>query len=87
MAVRLEAQLKRFSGLSTDQKPEPYSLGGNMAEGEALPAGSTFYETDTKQLWLWEGANWEPKENVEGVLLRLLEETIAMRKLLEVNLA
>jgi len=44
----LETTLKRFIGLSTDTKP-------TLA---AQDVGSTFYETDTGELHLWNGTSW-----------------------------
>lgn len=48
MAVTLITAIKRFVGLSGDAKPSP-------AAGEA---GSRFYETDTGNTWVWDGAAW-----------------------------
>lgn len=58
MTVRLEGSIKRFVGLSSDAKPRPYRLGGDMAEGELLPAGSVFYEEDTGKTARWDGSDW-----------------------------
>lgn len=50
MAVQLEVVVKRYIGLSSDTKPP--------ALGES-DAGSTFYETDTAQHYVWDGAAWQ----------------------------
>jgi hypothetical protein len=48
MATRLVVEpVKDFIGLSTDVKPT-----------QGVFTGSTFYETDTKDYYLWDGANW-----------------------------
>ena len=49
MAVRLEATIKRFIGLSTDQKPQ-----------DAIPAGSSFLESDTGIVHRFDGRSWMP---------------------------
>ena len=63
MAVRLETGVKRFIGLSTDQKPQvgPQAdgtlLGSNLASTD-LPPGSTFLESDSGKLFRWSGEAW-----------------------------
>jgi hypothetical protein len=44
-----EAFRKKFIGESTETKPTL----------ETYNAGSTFYERDTKDFYLWYGAGWE----------------------------
>lgn len=48
MTARLVVEpIKDFIGLSTDVKPT-----------QGVPTGSTFYETDTKAYYLWDGSSW-----------------------------
>jgi hypothetical protein len=49
MAVTLISQVtKRYTGLSTDSKPT----------GTSQAAGSLFYVTDTKAVFIYDGAAW-----------------------------
>ena len=48
MTVRLEATIKRFRGSSADAKP--------LTD---IPAGSSFRETDTRTLWVFNGTSWD----------------------------
>lgn len=72
--ARLKTSTKHYVGLSLEPKPTPYTLGGDMAEGEPLPAGSTFEEMDTGTFHEWDGFRWQPKANVGA----LLQETNAL---------
>lgn len=49
MSVFIAATIKRYTGLSTDSKPT------------APPVGSTFLETNTGYLWIYNGYAWLPK--------------------------
>jgi hypothetical protein len=60
MAVRLESSIRRWIGLSTDEKP---SLGlnadGTTVTAQDLTPGSSFLETDTGRIYRWDGvASW-----------------------------
>ena len=64
MAVKKEATIARFIGLSTDEKP---FIGQNInREGGSvylvaandLPAGSSFLESDTGRIFRWNGVEW-----------------------------
>jgi len=46
MAVNLVTIIQRWIGLSIDTKPTE------------APVGSTFFETNTGQGWIWDGSNW-----------------------------
>ena len=46
MTVTLVTVIQRWIGLSTDTKPTPTHI------------GSTFYETNTGQNWIWDGTSW-----------------------------
>lgn len=67
MTVRLETTIKRYIGLSTDEKPTP---GQPFGEKDALtsadvPAGSTFLATDSNEIWHWDGREWVVGEGPE----------------------
>jgi len=46
MTVSLMANIHRWVGLSTDTKPT------------SGPVGSTFFEVNTGQNWIWNGTDW-----------------------------
>ena len=65
MAIRLEASVKRYIGLSTDAKPTVgTSYDGTVITDNDLPAGSTFLEEDvfladgTQRIARWNGKKW-----------------------------
>lgn len=72
MAVRLEKNVKRFIGSSTDAKPVVGSLWGDPGDQAApyvltaadLPQGSTFLEDDvyladgSNRIAVWNGSAW-----------------------------
>ena len=81
MSVRLETgALKRYRGLSTDEKP------GRVANaiGDKLqtpPVGSVFTETDTGARYIWQG-DWpwvRQEQTVEALLCELIETTQAVQ--------
>jgi hypothetical protein len=75
MTVKLEGQIKRFSGLSDDIKSMPQAQGGSMADGEILPAGSSFLELDTGRIYRWDGdTRWVTgvQEHESSLLLRAI---------------
>lgn len=84
MAVKLEGAVKRYIGLSTDEKPRPFVRGGNMPEGETLPPGSSFLETDTGRIYRFDGDNtWSHAlsgDAVEVYLAAILAELTALRE-------
>lgn len=52
MAVALVGSIVRYMGLSTDTKP-------THAAGDHVPAGSTFIETDTRDVYIaYDRDNW-----------------------------
>ncbi len=53
MAIKNLYVINTYSGLSSDTKPT------------SPPAGSTFYETDTKQTFFYNGTSWVIKEGEE----------------------
>ena len=78
MAVRLEGPIKRYVGLARDKKPIPYSLGGEMAQGDHLPPGSVFYEEDMDRSARWDGSRWHyPKDTLADIFL--MSQTIVER--------
>ena len=71
--IILESTIKRYVGLSTDTKPT-----GDFANGETLPPGSSFLETDTGVIYRWSGEHWraarvsdETEELLTAIYLRL----------------
>ena len=60
MTVRLETTIKRYIGLSTDEKPTPglHWPGGEEITYKDVPAGSSFLATDTNEVWHWNGREW-----------------------------
>ena len=68
MTVRLESTIKRFIGMSTDDKPIVEQPDDPLSR--ALPAGSSFLETDTGKIWRWNGAVWTYPSDLEGIEAR-----------------
>lgn len=71
MAVRLEGTIKRYIGVSTDEKPM-----------EDVPAGSSFLEEDTGLVWRFNGG-WRvppPDERMADLLQAILAELVAIRE-------
>lgn len=92
MAV-LETTIKRFIGHSSDPKP---TIGRQVHDAQTtddsttvpkdLPAGSTFFEEDTGDIWRWNGAQWKlplvedsQREVMQG--LTLLNEEIRLLRI------
>ena len=88
MTVKLEGSIKRFSGTSIDVKPRPYSQGGTQADGETLPAGSSFMELDTGRIYRWDGdGQWviaRQRDATQALLGRVIELLEEQNELLEV---
>ena len=79
MAVKLEGSIRRYIGLSTDDKP---------ADGldSPLPAGSTFLETDTKRIYRFDGTLWVDADIVEEqtvLLTAIYSELLYLRQVVE----
>ena len=73
MAATLETTIKRFIGSSFDDKPL------------AVPAGSSFLETDTGKIHRFDGTLWAHAEGVDEQQLTLqlvLVELTQIRELL-----
>ncbi len=64
MTVGLVTTIQRWVGLSTDTKPTP----------TAQQAGSTFYETNTGEAFIWNGAEWVEDIRLIYALTRALGE-------------
>ena len=78
MAVRQENNAKRYIGLSSDRKPVPQEESADFDQIVVFP-GSTFYEKDTGQLFVYNDG-WALKsqdatvvEVLEAILHRLDE--------------
>jgi len=81
MTVTLESTIKRYIGLSTDEKPV-----GDFANGEVLPVGSSFLETDTSRIYRWTGQLWVSADLIDEqatLLNAMFQELYAMRTMLE----
>lgn len=61
MAVSLETSIKRFNGLSTDDKPTT-----------DVPEGSIFHIVDTGELYIFTGGMWEPDLRLSRALEAVL---------------
>ena len=78
MTGRLEGSIRRYIGLSTDAKP----VGFIGTESDPLPAGSSFLETATGDIYRWNGAIWTAhQDNVTAEWLSLIY--LEMRQLRE----
>ena len=76
MAVTLENSIKRYRGLSTDQKPGVFP----DARGEDTQKpfeGSTFTEIDTGRRFIYHGAEWTLQPQT---LETLLIESISLQR-------
>lgn len=77
MAVRLEGAIRRYAGLSTDDKPA--STGD-----DTIPVNSIFFETDTWRLARWDGTKWAyQRSSDEDRSSAVHEELVKIRQLLE----
>ena len=57
--VRLETTIKRFIGLSRDRFAGRVSLeDGSTFSTDEIPAGSSFFESDTGLTRRWTGSGW-----------------------------
>ena len=84
MTVRLEAKIHRYIGLSTDEKPYPglFLANGEEVKEADIPAGSSFLEGDTDEVWRWSGREWIAGDNrevrelkdIKGLLGELVEQ-------------
>lgn len=78
MAVRLESTIKRYTGLSSDDKPR---LGQNSDGVEVsaadLPVGSSFLESDTGNIYRWTGTQWQFGDSPEVLELREIKALLA----------
>lgn len=87
--ANLEGSIKRFIGLSSDTKPSLGSqVDGSTTLTTDLPPGSSFLETDTGNIWRWDGNEWTfpfADENAQTFLLQMiyekLDELVTLREL------
>lgn len=72
MTVRLETSIKRFIGLSTDEKPYPGLIlpGGHELTQAEMPPGSSLFTWDTNEVWHWNGLEWVIGETPEVRVLK-----------------
>lgn len=76
MAIKLEATIKRYIGLSSDIKPRSGEFWADGTFADTIPAGSSFLETDTGRIYRWDGGSWEsyvPLDEQVLVLQAILE--------------
>lgn len=76
--TRLETATQRYIGLSSDEKPT-----------SNVPAGSSFFESDTFRIARWDGYRWAypPAEGTaEDVQAAILDELRQIRGLLQLML-
>ena len=82
MAVKLETSIKRFRGLSTDQKPGVFQ----DAIGETTqtpPEGSTFTEIDTGRRYIFFNGAWQLQpQTLETLLVESIDLQRQIRDLL-----
>ncbi len=79
--VTLEGTIQRYIGLSTDVKPIEFT------PGHPLPAGSSFFETDTFRISRFDGSSWY-QEKVQNIISgELLAEQKRTNELLELVLS
>ena len=79
MAVKLEGAIRRYIGLSKDDKPAD-------GLGDPRPAGSTFLETDTRRIYRFNGSIWVDADTIEqdtALLSALYGEVLVLRQLIE----
>ena len=79
MAVVLETTVKRFRGLSTDEKPGHFREAIGEAV-QAIPVGSVFTEVDTGERYVW-GGSWpwvRQEQTIESVLADLVASNEAI---------
>jgi len=73
MAVQLESTIKRYIGLSSDDKP-----------ALDIPAGSSFMESDTGKIYRFTGESWrfaEPTDETAQLLTVIYLELQEIRAL------
>lgn len=93
MAVRLEGPIRRYIGLSTDDKPVlGLQFDGSTIAASDLPSASSFLETDTGLIYRWNGADtWTlaaaGTDEQLSVLQAILIEITQLRELTELRLA
>ena len=75
MTVRMVATIKRFIGLSTDAKPV------DDVTGERIQDDSTFFESDTGNLCVYDAGNGWHLKTEAGIALRL-ENKLQLTELL-----
>ena len=87
MAVKLETSIRRYIGLSTDEKPViGYQVDGSTLAAVDLPAGSSFLESDTGLIYRWDGRAWAIPAIAGDEATRLLSLIAAdLRRLVELK--
>lgn len=90
--VRLEGSIRRWVGLSTDEKPYVGLQidGVTITTATDIPPGSSFLESDTGRIYRWSGNEWRlPQAATDDhllVLQALLSEIRELRLAVELAL-
>ena len=79
--VKLESTIKRYLGLSTDDKP----IYEDAQKERRIPAGSSFLETDTGRIYRFDGSEWKyaVEKGTEELLSAILFEIRSLRERVE----
>ena len=84
MAVTLESTTRRYTGLSTDEKPV------TTEDGKYVSAGSSFLELDTGRVFRADGGgqwfSYIPADEQAQLLSAILEQLTALREDLKLSL-
>ncbi|OAI54016.1 hypothetical protein AYO44_03800 [Planctomycetaceae bacterium SCGC AG-212-F19] len=73
MTVHLLATVKNFQGVSTDTKPTVDADSSDTPK--PLAPGTTFFETDTGYLWIFDGTTWNSLTTATIAALTLVQLT------------
>lgn len=76
MTVQTLGASRRYSGLSSDLKP----TNGYPTTSTRVPAGATFYETDSGRTFFYDSDDWLPMPDAatNETIVTLLEENNAL---------
>ena len=92
--IRLEGTIRRYIGLSSDDKPVPVpsyrSVDGSnvVSPAEIMLVGSSFMETDTGKIWRWDGRTWihyEAEDENKILLSMILTELVGLSAIVQLT--
>lgn len=84
MAARLETIIKKWTGYSTEDKPQHCRLAsaslmgpgdGRTSDENNIPPGSIFFEQDTGDTYYWSGIAWEKGEAETAMMSELRSQS------------